>query len=1034
MIRELIECTSAGAEAKVIKFANTLSAALKGNTDFALIVLVAEALGHMARCSPVAHVDFVESELNRALEWLRVDVSRDLPHRRLAACAILQQLADNAPTIFFARTSEFFDIIWGPLRDAKEPIRLAAAKALSACLAVLKQRTYHLQWYFNIYEQIHEGFRRNTPESIHGSLLVTREVLLHTGDFMIPRFKEICTAIMKLKEHRSKTIRSAVTGLLPKLAEFSPDAFARSYLDEAVDILVRYIKASELRPQVLKAVGKLCQTAGSYLIHRVDELLAIVKEALASAKKSKEVLPEALICIADMVVGLGTPFHSRVLVLLDAMIAGGLNPELIDTLSIIIEKMPEKRVVVQQRVLEEVTRVLGGDCRMHIPPPSYLASWGRKSVASVGGVGSSHPGHPAGMLTPSKSTAAPSTGGGMTGFIGLGGGASGALSSNRSSGYFKSSGSTTPKSLTKTFSFSRSKAPPADIPPPTKNYATGINVAAMGLDVGANYTPGSDVEAAYPLPVTPDLIILCLRTLGNLHLPPFSLIAILQKSVISYLDSDDSRVRKQAALTCSTMLARFIRDPANMCLRGPTALATEAIIVLLLELAVSDPSQSVRETVMESFGTEFDVFLQRANNISVLMFLISDDSLKIRIICLKILGRLSLLNPAAVLPSLRQVLLQLISEIRNSEDNRSKEDAVVMLCNFMRSGAALQKLVQNFLGTLIRSLQVTSDVRLTTVKLEALGELSLVMGQEILPFVDELMPVIVSNMQDQSSKLKQERAVKTLGQLVSATGCVVRPYLEFPMVLPGALDTLYKNTAATNTAPWSFRREILRTLGLIGALEPHRYHLIKEYIQTMEKNRLNIEKNMSGAAGSAAHALIAGAPTLSGIKSESVDGVDSDGGGDGKSAISKTILKEQNMSGMPAHLFMYEQCTVRSYYTPTANGAHGDASIAADNMKSNPMSDDYCPRVAVSALMRILRDPSLVVHHSVVTQAIMMIFKGLGMKCVPLLEQIMPYLLQVVRQCGPGLRESILQQLAQLTAIVRHNLTPYFPLLFDIIW
>ena len=194
-IRELIDCTSAAAEGKVLKFANTLSVALKANTDFGLIILVAEALGHMARYSPVSHVEFVENELSRGLEWLRPKGDSSVvqqPHRRIAACSILEQLADNAPTIFFVRTSEFFELIWGPLRDPKEPIRLAAAKALSACLAVLKQRTYHLQWYFNIYEQVHEGFKKGSPESIHGSLLVTSEVLRHTGHFMVPRFKEIC--------------------------------------------------------------------------------------------------------------------------------------------------------------------------------------------------------------------------------------------------------------------------------------------------------------------------------------------------------------------------------------------------------------------------------------------------------------------------------------------------------------------------------------------------------------------------------------------------------------------------------------------------------------------------------------------------------------------------------------------------------------------------------------------------------------------------------------------------------------------------
>lgn len=87
-MRELIDCTSAAAEAKVIKFASTLATVLKMNTDFKLIELVADALGHMARNSPVSSVDFVESELNRALEWLR----GDQPHRRLAACAVLQQV------------------------------------------------------------------------------------------------------------------------------------------------------------------------------------------------------------------------------------------------------------------------------------------------------------------------------------------------------------------------------------------------------------------------------------------------------------------------------------------------------------------------------------------------------------------------------------------------------------------------------------------------------------------------------------------------------------------------------------------------------------------------------------------------------------------------------------------------------------------------------------------------------------------------------------------------------------------------------
>jgi hypothetical protein len=137
VLRELIDCASAAAESKAIKFANTISYALRANTNFELLELIADALGHMAKYSPVSHVDYVECEIDRSLEWL--SFKENIPHRRFAACAILQRLADNAPTIFFARIYEFFELIWGPLRDFNELIRIAAVKTLNACLSVLKQ-------------------------------------------------------------------------------------------------------------------------------------------------------------------------------------------------------------------------------------------------------------------------------------------------------------------------------------------------------------------------------------------------------------------------------------------------------------------------------------------------------------------------------------------------------------------------------------------------------------------------------------------------------------------------------------------------------------------------------------------------------------------------------------------------------------------------------------------------------------------------------------------------------------------------------
>ena len=134
---------------------------------------------------------------------------------------------------------------------------------------------------------------------------------------------------------------------------------------------------------------------------------------------------------------------------------------------------------------------------------------------------------------------------------------------------------------------------------------------------------------------------------------------------------------------------------------------------------------------------------------------------------------------------------------------------------------------------------------------------------------------------------------------------------------------------------------------------------------------------------------------------------------------SDELLDDANIAVKPAHLFMYEQSAMRSLSEPKIR----------EQAIMTPSNEDYYPRVAVTALMRILRDPSQSVHHSSVTEAIMLIFKSLGMQCVPFLDQIVPYLLQLIRRCNPGLRESLLQQLSQLASIVQYHLVPYLGLL-----
>ena len=73
-----------------------------------------------------------------------------------------------------------------------------------------------------------------------------------------------------------------------------------------------------------------------------------------------------------------------------------------------------------------------------------------------------------------------------------------------------------------------------------------------------------------------------------------------------------------------------------------------------------------------------------------------------------------------------------------------------------------------------------------------------------------------------------------------------------------------------------------------------------------------------------------------------------------------------------------------------AGGAGGD-DAAADLLPATGLltsSEDYYPTVAINALMRVLRDPSLSSQHAAVVGALMHIFRALGSASMPYLPKV----------------------------------------------
>lgn len=143
----------------------------------------------------------------------------------------------------------------------------------------------------------------------------------------------------------------------------------------------------------------------------------------------------------------------------------------------------------------------------------------------------------------------------------------------------------------------------------------------------------------------------------------------------------------------------------------------------------------------------------------------------------------------------------------------------------------------------------------------------------------------------------------------------------------------------------------------------------------------------------------------------------------------KIHLGQIDMSGdSGAVLSMSESKTV----SEAGGGEHGGPSEMLVTMSATSLEEFY-PAIAISILMRIIRDPSLSQHHSMVVQAITFIFKSLGIKCVPYISQVMPAYLHVIRTSDASFREFLFQQLGVIIAIVKHHIRNYLDDIFELI-
>lgn len=307
----------------------------------------------------------------------------------MAAVLTLRELSLNAPTGFYSKTNqlsfggsnEFLENILPIIRDPVPLVRAAAADAFAECIKVIIDKRHRSKTALlcKIHDGVMEGlkpslnmtaaaFGFSIDASLHGSLMVAGEMLVHTGDFMIPRFYELCDAVLPLITRANGVVRLAVIYLIPRLAKRCPASFERRYLSQFLDYLLSSAKPSnkkgilDVRPASLLAIGRLALVFKSKdenneglhrLITRLTEIFDAIHEGLVDDVSGLKTKYEALRCASDIVESVGEAATDHIQLLLDHMFNSGLSESLIHSLHSIASNLPNMQVRCISYILSE---------------------------------------------------------------------------------------------------------------------------------------------------------------------------------------------------------------------------------------------------------------------------------------------------------------------------------------------------------------------------------------------------------------------------------------------------------------------------------------------------------------------------------------------------------------------------------------------------------------------------------------------------------------------------------------------------------
>jgi hypothetical protein len=201
------------------------------------------------------------------------------------------------------------------------------------------------------------------------------------------------------------------------------------------------------------------------------------------------------------------------------------------------------------------------------------------------------------------------------------------------------------------------------------------------------------IEQAPPPKTDIESTIQALQTLRSFEFSSIYMIAFLRYCVDFYLQHDSRLVKIECVITTSTLLTRLISQLDAQDSRSLISIISCALRKLLI-CAITDYEPDVRYQVLNCLDSDnkFNMFVALPENLNILFMCVRDERAEIRELSASMISRLSASNSAYILPFIRKILMQLLTEIDIYPDIAQREKSVRLMGHLLSHAPRLVNL------------------------------------------------------------------------------------------------------------------------------------------------------------------------------------------------------------------------------------------------------------------------------------------------------------------------------------------------------